>query len=57
MRENELQTSKTIFTKSLQVCAYADDVVITSTSMKELSKAVRKLQKAVKKVGLEVNRK
>jgi uncharacterized membrane protein YgaE (UPF0421/DUF939 family) len=44
-----------IFTKSSQICAYADDVTITASTEKDLKNVYMKLEEEVNKYGLITN--
>jgi hypothetical protein len=47
----------TIYTKSNQICAYADDVVIVTTSETRLRQVYRETEKKTQQMGLIVNEK
>lgn len=45
----------TIFTKSTQICAFADDILIISRTKNRLVQTVEELTRYAKEIGLEVN--
>jgi hypothetical protein len=47
----------TIYTKSSQICAYSDDVVIATRSETRLKQVYREIEKETQKMGLIVNEK
>ena len=55
MRDAGINTRGTIFNKSIQVLAYADDIDIISRSPAELIVAFDALEKAANKMKLKVN--
>ena len=52
---NEVDQRGTIFTKSSQICAYADDIVIATRSEQRLMDVYTKLEEETNKMGLIVN--
>lgn len=55
IRESEIDTRGTIFNKSIQLLAYADDIDIIGRSERVVREAFSKLEIAAKKMGLTVN--
>ncbi|XP_055375392.1 uncharacterized protein LOC129608093 [Condylostylus longicornis] len=54
---NEIDPGATIFIKSYQICAYADDIVILSRNANVLKEIFTKLAEATAGVGLHINEK
>jgi len=55
VRNMEIQTSGTIFYKSVQLLAYADDVDIIARSRAALKEAFLSLERAAGEMGLRIN--
>jgi hypothetical protein len=55
--EKEIDHRGTIYTKSSQICAYSDDVVIATRSETRLKQVYREIEKESQKMGLIVNEK
>lgn len=55
MRETEIQIGGTIFNKSVQVLAYADDVDIIGRSYRAMEEAFLALEHSARRIGLIVN--
>lgn len=55
VRAAELNRSGTIFYKSVQLLAYADDIDIIGLNNRAVSSAFSKLDKEAKRMGLVVN--
>ena len=53
----EIDQRGTIYTKSSQICAYADDVVIITRSEARMKQVYREVEEKTQKVGLIVNEK
>jgi sorting nexin-29 len=51
----EIETKGTIYNKSTQILAYADDIVIVGRSTYALKETMKKLMKAAQVMGLTVN--
>jgi len=50
-----IQTRGTIFYKSVQLVAYADDIVIIGRSLASMTEGFQLLEEASKEVGLVIN--
>ena len=50
-----IQTNGTVFYKSVQLLAYADDIDITARSQAALKEAFIPLERAVGEMGLKIN--
>jgi hypothetical protein len=50
-----IQTSGHIFAKSVQIIAYADDVVLIARTCKDLVEGFRPLESAAVRIGLKIN--
>jgi mannose/fructose-specific phosphotransferase system component IIA len=48
-------TRGTVFNKSIQIFAYADDIVITGCSLAVVKEAFVSMEEAAKEMGLTVN--
>lgn len=55
IRRSKIQTNGTIFTKSQQILAYADDLVLTSRRIQDLEEMYIELEKQTKMLGLKIN--
>jgi hypothetical protein len=55
IRDAEVETGGTIFNKSVQILAYADDIVITGRSLAVVKETFISMEKAAKEMGLTVN--
>lgn len=55
IRRSKIQTNGTIFTKSQQILAYADDLVLTSRRIQDLEEIYIELEKQTKMLGLKIN--
>lgn len=55
IRDSKVNTSGTLFNKSVQVLAYADDIDVAARNLAELTESVLNILKAAKNMGLEVN--
>lgn len=55
MREAKIQTRGTIFYKSVQILAFADDIDIIARSERDLIKTFRNLRDAAGNMGLKIN--
>ena len=55
IRDSEIETKETIYNKSTQILAYADDTVTVGRSRDALKKTMKKLTKAEQVMGLTVN--
>jgi hypothetical protein len=55
IRKSGTETRGTIFHKSVQVLAFADDINITDTSLRVVKEAFINLEKAAKEIGLIIN--
>ena len=53
----EIDQRGTIYTKSSQICAYADDVVIDTRSETRLREVSREMEEKTQQMGLIVNEK
>ena len=53
----EIDQRGTIYTKSSQICAYADDVVIITRSEARMKQVHREVEEKTQKMGLRVNEK
>jgi hypothetical protein len=51
----EIDPGKTLFTKSIQICTYADDILIMSRRPDDLQEAFRKLERLTRENGLMIN--
>lgn len=51
----EVDPGATIATKSVQICAYADDVAIIARNVEELKNIFLRMMKIADKIGLKVN--
>ena len=52
---SRIQTRGTIFYTSVQLMAYADDIVITGTSLASMKEGFQLLEEASKEVGIVIN--
>jgi len=52
---NEIDRGGTIFYKSTQICAYADDIVIIARNKESLQNAFIQLEQATRPAGLRIN--
>ncbi|KAJ4441970.1 hypothetical protein ANN_11834 [Periplaneta americana] len=57
IRDSEIQTTNTIYYKSVQLLAYADDIDIVARTRTALVDAFNSLLEAAKRMGLQVNEK
>lgn len=55
MRSSGIQIGGTIFYKSTQILAFADDIVIISRNQKTLCEQFIELEKAAQDMGMEIN--
>jgi sorting nexin-29 len=55
IRKSDIQTRGTILYKSVQLMAYADDMVIIGRSLASMSEGFQLLEEANKEVGLVIN--
>ena len=55
VRNSGIQTNGTIFYKSVQLLAYADDIDIIARSQAELKEAFISLERATGEMGLKIN--
>ena len=55
IRDANINQRGNIFYKSVQILAYADDIDIISTSLKSLQEATIALDRAARRMGLEIN--
>jgi sorting nexin-29 len=55
VRKAGIQTNGTIFYKSVQILAYADDIDIIARSRKALKEAFLSLERATREMGLRIN--
>jgi sorting nexin-29 len=53
--DSEIETKGTIYNKSTQILAYADDIVVVGRSTYALKETMKKLMKAAQVIGLTVN--
>ncbi|XP_055371836.1 uncharacterized protein LOC129605867 [Condylostylus longicornis] len=51
----DIGTDKTIFTRSVQMCAYADDMVIIARNVRILKDTFLKLERNTNNIGLSIN--
>jgi hypothetical protein len=56
IRDAEVETGGTIFNKSVQILAYADDIVIIGRSLAVVKETFVSMEKAVREMGLTVNK-
>jgi seryl-tRNA(Sec) selenium transferase len=56
IRDAEVETRVTIFNKSVQILAYADDIVITGRSLVLVKETFISTEKAAKEMGVTVNK-
>jgi sorting nexin-29 len=54
---NKIHRRGTIFTKSSQICAYADDIVIVMRSKWRMIQMYEELEKEAEEMGLRINEK
>jgi sorting nexin-29 len=50
-----IEQKRKIFTKSSQICAYADDIVIITISREMIIEIYKKIEEKGGKIGLEIN--
>jgi hypothetical protein len=55
VRRSGTETSGSIFNKSVQLLAYADDIDIVARNMRSLTDAYSRIEKEANKIGLHVN--
>jgi sorting nexin-29 len=55
IRKANINQRGNIFYKSVQILAYADDIDIISRSPKSLQEAITTLDRAARRMGLEIN--
>ena len=55
IRDSNIDTRATIYTKSTQILGYADDLEIVSRSIRDLRDTFTKLETAARKMGLQIN--
>jgi hypothetical protein len=53
--DSHIQTSRHIFAKSVQIIAYADDVLLIARTRKDLVEGFRSLESAAVRIGLKIN--
>jgi len=55
MRDSGIQTRRTIFFKTVQILAYADDIDLMARTIPGLSEAFLNLEKSARNMGLVIN--
>ena len=55
IRRSKIETAGSIFTKSVQVLAFADDIDIIGRNIRAVGDAYSKLEKEANRIGLQVN--
>jgi sorting nexin-29 len=55
IRDSGIETRGTIYNKTVQILAYADDIVLVRRNIGVLKEAIKNLRKATKEMGLTIN--
>jgi sorting nexin-29 len=55
IRDSGIETKGTIYNKTIQILAYADDIVLVGRNIGVLKEAIKNLSKPAKKMGLTIN--
>jgi hypothetical protein len=55
IRDSGIETKGTIYNKTIQILAYADDIVLVGRNIGVLKEAIKNLSKSEKEMGLTIN--
>jgi sorting nexin-29 len=55
IRDSGIETKGTVYNKTIQILAYADDIVLVERNIGVLKEAIKNLSKAAKELGLTIN--